>query len=59
MSYLASSSLIVFLNFRHKIESLSLQVLHLSGHSPGSVGLRDARNGILISGGTLYQVSQI
>jgi glyoxylase-like metal-dependent hydrolase (beta-lactamase superfamily II) len=32
----------------------SLTVLHLPGHSPGSVGFFDERNGILFSGDALY-----
>ena len=31
------------------------QILHLPGHSPGSIGLLNARDGILVSGDTLYQ----
>ena len=31
-----------------------LTVLHLPGHSPGSIGLLDERNGVLLSGDTLY-----
>jgi glyoxylase-like metal-dependent hydrolase (beta-lactamase superfamily II) len=32
----------------------SLTVLHLPGHSPGSIGFFDERNGILFSGDALY-----
>ena len=32
----------------------SLTVLHLPGHSPGSIGLFDERNGLLFSGDALY-----
>ena len=32
----------------------SLTVLHLPGHSPGSVGFFDERNGLLFSGDALY-----
>lgn len=31
-----------------------LTVLHLPGHSPGSIGLLDERNGVLFSGDALY-----
>lgn len=31
-----------------------LRVLHLPGHSPGSIGLFDERNGILFSGDAIY-----
>ena len=33
----------------------SFSVLHLPGHSPGSVGLHDPDNGVLVTGDTLYQ----
>jgi glyoxylase-like metal-dependent hydrolase (beta-lactamase superfamily II) len=32
----------------------TLSVLHLPGHSPGSIGLFDERNGVLFSGDALY-----
>ncbi|EJB06898.1 Zn-dependent hydrolase, glyoxylase [Rhizobium leguminosarum bv. trifolii WSM597] len=34
--------------------SASYRVLHLPGHSPGSIGLLDERNGILFSGDAIY-----
>ena len=42
----------------NKIFSLgdrSFTVLHLPGHSPGSVGLHDVENGVLVTGDTLYE----
>ena len=32
----------------------ALEVLHLPGHSPGSIGLYDARSGLLLSGDAVY-----
>jgi len=32
----------------------SFEVLHLPGHSPGSIGLWDARSGVLFSGDAIY-----
>lgn len=39
----------------HAFCDLSCQVLHLPGHSMGSIGLLNRRDGILVSGDTLYQ----
>ena len=33
----------------------SFEVLHLPGHSPGSIGLWDARSGVLLSGDAIYE----
>ena len=32
-----------------------LKVLHIPGHSPGSIALHDQNNGVLVTGDTLYQ----
>ncbi|MBT7126159.1 MAG: MBL fold metallo-hydrolase [Gemmatimonadales bacterium] len=32
----------------------AFEVLHLPGHSPGSIGLLDRRSGVLLSGDTIY-----
>lgn len=39
---------------RIELGDRTLTVLHLPGHSPGSIGLLDERNGILFSGDALY-----
>lgn len=40
-----------------KIGSGELEVIHVPGHSPGGIGLYDAKDGFLISGDTLFQGS--
>ena len=35
--------------------NMKFSVLHLPGHSPGSLGLHDAQHGVLVTGDTLYQ----
>lgn len=40
-----------------KIGSGELQVIHLPGHTPGGIGLYDAKDGFLISGDTLFEGS--
>lgn len=40
-----------------KIGSGELQVIHVPGHSPGGVALYDAKDGLLISGDTLFEGS--
>lgn len=42
---------------RIPIGSGELEVIHLPGHSPGGIGLYDAKDGFLISGDTLFQGS--
>ena len=39
------------------IGSGSLEVIHLPGHSPGGIGLYDAKDGFLLTGDTLFQGS--
>ena len=34
---------------------VQVRVLHLPGHSPGSLGLLDQENGVLATGDTLYR----
>lgn len=40
-----------------KIGSGELEVIHLPGHSPGGIGLYDAKDGFLISGDSLFEGS--
>ena len=40
-----------------KIGSGELKVIHVPGHSPGGIGLYDAKDGFLISGDSLFQGS--
>lgn len=40
-----------------KIGNGSLEVIHVPGHSPGGIGLYDAKDGFLISGDTLFEGS--
>lgn len=40
-----------------KIGNGELEVIHVPGHSPGGIGLYDAKDGFLISGDTLFEGS--
>ena len=40
-----------------KIGSGELEVIHVPGHSPGGIGLYDAKDGFLISGDSLFEGS--